>query len=121
MPDDSMHGLADRGRIEIERRLEHQRLVVMVWIGRHRLEEAALDRRQRHRPAHRRLLRANDVRGTGERREFRDRLLLEHLPRCEFETFLLCAGDQLETENRVASKLEKAVMDPDAIDTEQFL
>src|SRR5256885_2015753 len=57
---------------------------------------------------------------TSQRRKLRDRLVLEQLRRPQAQAGMIGSGNNLNTQDRVSSKLEKIVVNADALDTQQF-
>src|SRR5262245_35547271 len=107
VPDRLMkQGVVDR--LEL---FQQHALIEMMRLRRIALEEPTLHRRQRNRAGHKALLRLDSRCGTNNRRELRYCLVFKHVSRCELETGLICLGNDLKRDNRVAAQLEEVIPD----------
>ena len=90
--DERLQGSLEDLRVEAAPHLEQHRLVEVLRIGPPLLEEAALDRGQRHRPELRLLTGRRRAPGLDERYQLGDRRVLEQLPRRQAQACLAGAG-----------------------------
>src|SRR4051794_11733000 len=100
---------------------EQDRLIPVLWHGELLLEEPALDRCERERPGDEPLLRQRQRCQLRHSRKAGDGLVLEDLAWAELQAGLAGAGDDLNTEDRVAAEREEVIVDADLGDAEHLL
>ena len=100
--------------------VEQDALVEVAGIGEVLLEEPELDRGQRHRPAHRPLLRQHRRARPGDGRQPGDRLILEQMPGVELQPRLIGPGEDLQAQDGVAAQVEEVVVDADPVAAEHL-
>src|SRR5919205_2820586 len=93
-----------------------------MWLDHLLLEERTLNRSQRNLTG-RKTLQRRRRRSSGNRdlREISNRLMPKDESGRKFQTCLICARDDLDRENRIAAKLEEAVVNAELLATEHLL
>src|SRR5215813_1969183 len=114
------HSIRQQFRVERLLSFEHNGQIKVMLVGKMLFKEPLLDWCQRDCSCHKILLRDDRLARGRYVRQLGNRLVLEKLSRREFQTGVTSLRDELQTEDRIAAKSEKIIVNAHALDVENL-